>query len=81
MNELVELTIVYEDAGDGWITASVAELPGILSQGRDLAEARTMIRSALQDWLRFYVADQGGAAPARLPRGASSERLHLTIAA
>ena len=34
MHSLLELTIVYEDAGDGWITASVAEVPGANSQGK-----------------------------------------------
>ena len=27
------LTIVYEDAGDGWVTARIAEVPGAISEG------------------------------------------------
>jgi len=56
--ESLKLTAVYEDGDDGWIVASVPEIPGVLSQGRDLDEARHMIRSALADWLRWYVEDQ-----------------------
>ena len=40
MHSLLGLTIVYEDAADGCITASVAEVPGANSQGKTRAEAR-----------------------------------------
>lgn len=43
------LTIVYEDAGDGWVTAQIAEVPAAISQGRTRAEARANVISALHD--------------------------------
>jgi predicted RNase H-like HicB family nuclease len=49
MDSLLELTIVYEDAGDGWITASIAEVPGANSQGRTRAEARENAPVAIAD--------------------------------
>ncbi len=33
MTETVRLTIVYADGGEGWIVASIPEVPGALSQG------------------------------------------------
>ncbi len=35
--------------------ASIPELPGVLTQGETIDEARAMIHSALRDWLQFYV--------------------------
>ena len=42
------LTIVYEDAGDGWITARIPET-GAISQGVTRAEARANVIAALYD--------------------------------
>ncbi|HXA54206.1 MAG TPA: type II toxin-antitoxin system HicB family antitoxin [Solirubrobacteraceae bacterium] len=39
---------VYEDAGDGWIYAHVPELPEVQTQGKDLEEAREMVRDAIE---------------------------------
>lgn len=35
----VRLTIVYEDAAEGWIMASILEVRGVFSPGRTRAEA------------------------------------------
>jgi predicted RNase H-like HicB family nuclease len=43
VSETLRLTVVYEDAGDGWIMASIPELPGVLTQGETIDEARAMI--------------------------------------
>lgn len=40
------LTAIYEHTDDGWWVASVPEIPGAVSQGRTLEEAREMIRDA-----------------------------------
>lgn len=80
MSEKLRLTVLYEDAGDGWTMASIRELPGVLTQGATIAEARTLIQSALRDWLEFYVEDQR--AGSTQPReGAFSEPLDLVIGA
>jgi predicted RNase H-like HicB family nuclease/DNA-binding Xre family transcriptional regulator len=39
-------TAIYEHTDDGWWVASVPEIPGAVSQGRTLEEAREMIRDA-----------------------------------
>lgn len=43
--------VVYEDAGDGWIMASIPQVPGAFSQGRTRVEARENVRDALRELL------------------------------
>jgi predicted RNase H-like HicB family nuclease len=40
--------VVYEDAGDGWVYAHVAELPEVHTQGETLNQAREMVRDAIE---------------------------------
>jgi predicted RNase H-like HicB family nuclease len=49
-----EYSVVYQEVEDGWIMASVPELPGAVTQGRDLAEARSMIKEAVELLLASY---------------------------
>jgi predicted RNase H-like HicB family nuclease len=42
-----EFTALYEKRGK-WIVATVAEIPGVNTQGRTLREARANLRDALQ---------------------------------
>ena len=76
----LDLTIIYEDGDDGWIVASIPEVQGVHSQGRNREEAREMVLSALSDWLRFYFEEH--ASPAEdVPAEAERESIHLTFAA
>lgn len=75
MDSLLELTIVYEDAGDGWITASVAEVAGANSQGQSRAEARENVIDALHGILELRFGEHPTADPT-----ADSESLHLQLA-
>ena len=43
----LDLTIVYEDGEEGWVIAQIPAVPGVLSQGRDKAEARENVLDAL----------------------------------
>ena len=47
MERFEGFTAVYEPTEDGWIFARVLEVPGAFSQGRNLEEAREMLRDAL----------------------------------
>jgi predicted RNase H-like HicB family nuclease len=69
--QALDLTIVYEDGEDGWIVASVPAVPGVLSQGRDRAEARENVLDALALML----------SPEPVEAGDERERelLHLTV--
>jgi len=76
MTEPLRLTIVYEESGDGWIVASVPEVPGALSQGRTRAEARENVIDALHGVLELRFGEHALSEPAQ-----DSEALELTIAA
>ena len=78
-NEPLRLTVVYEDAGDGWVMASVPEVPGVLTQGTTVEHARAMIHSALRDWLEHQIQGLHGQHPTARGR-IRSEPLHITIA-
>jgi predicted RNase H-like HicB family nuclease len=76
MSETLRLTIVYEDGGDGWIVASIPEVPGAHSQGRSRAEARGNVIDALHGILELRFGEHALDEPA-----SDSEPLELTIAA
>lgn len=48
MSDSLQLTIVYEQGDDGWVVASIPEVPGAMSQGRTRDEARANVIDALQ---------------------------------
>ena len=76
MSDSLHVTIVYEADEDGWIVASVPEVPGVHSQGRTRDEARANVIDALRGMLelRFGKHPSPEAAP-------DSESLELVIAA
>jgi predicted RNase H-like HicB family nuclease len=69
MSETLHLTIRYEDGEDGWILASIPQVPGALSQGRTREEARANVLDALRLMLSPEPGEQG-----------ESESLELTLA-
>ena len=73
VSESLRLSIVYEDAGDGWIVASIPEVRGTHSQGRTREEARANVIDALQLMLSPEPGHEGEASDDREP-------LTLTIA-
>ena len=70
--EQLDLTIVYENAEDGWIVATIPEIPGAFSQGRTRDEARSNVIDALRLMLTPEPSEDDGR---------ERERLHLTVAA
>lgn len=48
MTQSLQLTIVYEDAGEGWVMASIPQVPGTRSQGATRDEARANVIDALR---------------------------------
>jgi predicted RNase H-like HicB family nuclease len=73
--EQLDLTIVYEPGEEGWILASIPEIPGVFTQGRTREEARANVIDALR--LMLSPEPESGSADDRRER----EALHLTIAA
>ena len=71
----MRLTIVYEEGEDGWIVASIPEVPGANSQGRNRAEARENVIDALRGILQLRFGEHVSAP------SADSESLELVIGA
>jgi predicted RNase H-like HicB family nuclease len=69
--QALDLTILYEAGDDGWVVVSIPAVPGVLSQGRDRAEARENVLDALALML----------SPEPVEAGDQRERelLHLTV--
>jgi len=76
MSETLRLTIVYEPAEDGWIVASIPEVPGAVSQGKSRAEARENVLEVLHGILELRFGEHALEEPA-----SDSEPIELTIAA
>ena len=53
MAETLQVTIVYEQGEDGWVVASIPEVPGAHSQGRSREEARANVIDALHGILEL----------------------------
>jgi predicted RNase H-like HicB family nuclease len=58
-----EYQVLYQEVEDGWIMASVPDLPGAVTQGRDMEEARAMIKDAIEMLLESYRANARKDAP------------------
>ena len=76
MTALLRLTIVFEEGDDGWIVASIPEVPGANSQGQTREEAKENMIDALKGILELRFGDHGSLGP-----GVDSESLELVIAA
>lgn len=74
VSETLRLTVHFEDAGDGWVLASIPEVPGAISQGRTREEARENVIDALRTVL---TPDEQLAGD---PPGGDDEPLTLTVA-
>ena len=57
-------TVVYQTIEDGWIMATVPELPGAVTQGATLEEARANIKDAVELLLQSYREEAIRQAPA-----------------
>lgn len=70
-----EYTVVYRPIEDGWIMATVPELPGAVTQGRTLNETREMIKEAVELLLESYREH----AAKEMPENAVWETLSIEI--
>jgi predicted RNase H-like HicB family nuclease len=55
--------VVCSTIEDGWIMAAVPELPGAVTQGRDMDEARANIKEAVELLLESYRENAAKDAP------------------
>ena len=72
-----EYTVVYQPIEDGWIMATVPELPGAVTQGRTMKEAREMMKEAVTLLLESYREN----AAKEMPENAVWETLSVEIPA
>ena len=72
----MELHVIYEPDEEGWVRASIEELPEVLTCAPTLDEARELIRDALTEWLAALTGDEHAA----LSAGATRETLTLNVA-
>ena len=49
-----EYEVLYETIEDGWIMATVPDLPGAVTQGQNMDEARSNIRGVIELLLASY---------------------------
>jgi predicted RNase H-like HicB family nuclease len=73
MSESLHLTIVYEHGEDGWVVASIPEVPGANSQGKSRQEARENVIDALRGILELRFGESPEIS------SADSEPLELVI--
>ncbi|HEX6985943.1 MAG TPA: type II toxin-antitoxin system HicB family antitoxin [Planctomycetaceae bacterium] len=69
--------VVYQTVEDGRVMATVPELPGAVTQGRTLEEAREMIKEAVELLLQAYREN----ATRDIPGGAVWETLSIEVPA
>lgn len=67
MSESLQMTIVYERGEDGWVVASIPEVPGAHSQGRTREEAHANVIDALRGILELRLAEPSVFGPAPTP--------------
>lgn len=74
----LELTVRFEDVEDGWVMATVPELPGVITQGATIEEARENVLDALTMVLTTPTAPDSSSSPVH---GVRIENLALNLAA
>ena len=75
MSDSLHVTIVYEQGDEGWIVATIPEVPGAHSQGRTREEARANVVDALREVLALRFGEHS------IATAADSEPLELVIGA
>ncbi len=53
----MKLQIVFEPDEDGWITAYCPDLPGCVSQGKGIDDAKANIKEAIELYLEVVLED------------------------
>jgi predicted RNase H-like HicB family nuclease len=71
----MELHIVFEPDEQGWVRATIEELPGVITCAPTNDEARELVRDALVEWLQALTSSE----PA-IGSQATRETLTLSVA-
>ena len=71
----MELHVVFESDDEGWVRATIEELPGVITCAPTLEEARELIRDALAEWLAALTTTERAA----IGSDATRETLTLSV--
>jgi len=52
------LTVIFEVVENGWVQARIAEVPAVITVGRDRDEAVSMAEDALREYLLAIAGDE-----------------------
>ena len=72
----MELHVVFEPDENGWVRATIEELPGVISCAPTRDEARELVRDALDEWLAALTSTER----ATVGSEATRETLTLSVA-
>ena len=72
----MELHVVFESDEEGWMRATIEELPGVITCAPTLDEARELVRDALGEWLQALTSEER----ATIGAGTTRETLTLSVA-
>lgn len=78
MVSVLSYTVVFEPQPEGGFTVHVPALPGCVTEGGTLAEARAMAAEAIQAYCESLVAD-GEPLPPDLPEPPRLERVEVRL--
>jgi predicted RNase H-like HicB family nuclease len=68
---MLDYHAAYYTIEDGWIMARVLDYPGVVTQGKDLAHARHMLRDALRE-MALWAREEGKSLPRPDPTAADA---------
>lgn len=69
----VNLHVAFEPDEQGWVRATIEELPGVITCAPTLEEARELVPDALEEWLTALTS------AGRLSAGHHARREALTV--
>lgn len=72
----VDLHVVFEPDEQGWVRATIEELPGVITCAPTTEEARELVRNALAEWLAALTSEER----ASIGPDAIRETLTLSVA-
>ena len=72
----MELHAVFEPDENGWVRATIEELPSVITCAPTIDEARLLVRDALGEWLLALTTTERAA----IPGDATRETLTFNVA-
>ena len=72
----MDLHVVFEPDEQGWVRATIEELPGVITCAPTVHEARELVRDALDEWLAALTSEERAA----IGPEATRETLTLSVA-